>query len=111
VSPHRQSLVRLLAIVGAVNLAYLVIDNVPIQWFTLNQSGWIDEITGHRSYLVGEMCGPGTLYHCPDKDLPIPRAGAGFRIDPAVAALSPGFVALGQILTDGERFAGGVGRL
>jgi hypothetical protein len=36
---------------------------------------WAPDIVQHRSYLRNQLCGSGTTYACPGKDIPIPRRG------------------------------------
>jgi hypothetical protein len=79
-SSKRKNGVRLLAIVGVVNAAYIVGYNIPIQYFGLHASSWPEDITS-RSYFVNGFCDAGTTYACSGASIPIPRPGSA-RVGP-----------------------------
>jgi hypothetical protein len=74
-----RSVVRLLAIIGACNVAFLAA-NIPWMTLSMYQSPWPDDIT-QRSYLMDGVCGPHTDYACPGPQVPIPRPHSA-HLDP-----------------------------
>jgi hypothetical protein len=80
-TPRRKTFLRWLGFVGAINLAQILY-SVPfmlislLPWFS-----WSNDIATNRSYLRDQLCGTGTSYACPGKDIPIPRRG-GAHVDP-----------------------------
>lgn len=69
---RRRMTLRTLALVGALNVFYLVGYNIPIQWFSLHADPWPEDVT-NRSYFTSGICGPGTDYACSGPGVPIPR--------------------------------------
>ena len=63
---------RILALAGILNLAFLLIYNVPIMFIQgLHPSTWPEDIQ-KRSYFTNGLCGPGTDRACPGGSVPIP---------------------------------------
>jgi uncharacterized protein DUF5135 len=79
ISTRRKTALRLLAIVGAMNLCYLGYI-VAFNFMGLKGDAWPQDIQT-RSYLTGYLCGPGSDQLCPDPTLPVPRQG-GVHFDP-----------------------------
>jgi hypothetical protein len=55
---------RLLAIIGAVNVLSFVVYYVPVALLGSKADPWIDDIVRNRSYLTSQLCGHGTDYVC-----------------------------------------------
>ena len=72
---RRRPWLRWLALVAAVNAIFLVY-NVGWTWFALHQDPWPQDLI-ERSYLMDELCGPGTGMACPGPEVPIPTATPG----------------------------------
>jgi hypothetical protein len=80
VGARTKTLVRLLALVGAINLiaiGYALI----VPYLTVSTAGWSKDVQ-QRSYFMHGLCGTGTSYACPSDSLPIPRPGS-LHVDPA----------------------------
>lgn len=71
VSGRTQTGLRLLAILGLMNTIYL---GYMVAWnlVGLHADQWPVD-TQRRSYITDFMCGPGTDYACPGRELPLPR--------------------------------------
>jgi hypothetical protein len=73
--------IRVLALGAFLNVAFLaynlVFGLVPLQ----PGFKWTQDVV-NRSYLRGELCGPGTTFACPGGDLPLPRGDRGSHVDP-----------------------------
>ena len=68
----RKAGLRILALAGVLNVAFLVLYNVPISLFQgLHPSTWPADIQ-KRSYFTNGWCGPGTDRACPGGPIPIP---------------------------------------
>jgi hypothetical protein len=80
--------VRLLAMVGVVNLMMLVIYNLPMSIIHVGAGSWIDDVKS-RSYLSNELCGPRTAYACSGPDVPIPRRNSS-HLNPQGELVTPG---------------------
>jgi Spirocyclase AveC-like len=90
ISQHRATLLRLLAVIGAVNLTFFVFSNIPNQISALNSSQFPrDTVT--KSYFTNMMCGPGTPYACSGPRTPIARPRSA-HLTPA-GGLAPAGVA------------------
>lgn len=73
--PPQRTARRFLALAGFANLAILAY-NALFAFFTLLPGfTWATDIVENRSYLRDQVCGEGTTYACPGKDIPIPRRG------------------------------------
>lgn len=75
-----KTVIRFLALTGAVNVIYFCAYNVPAQYFSVNSDDFPKSITD-RSYFIGDICGPGTTYMCPGPKVPIPRRDSA-RVGP-----------------------------
>jgi hypothetical protein len=90
IRPKAKRAARLLAVVGAVNLTYLVSYGIPLQWFATHSSAWPQDVLD-RSYFT-TVCGPGTTYACGGPAIPIARPGSA-HLDPRGALVMPRGVA------------------
>jgi hypothetical protein len=79
-SGAKRTAIRFLALVAATNLIFLCFYNIPMQWFGMRTGSPVQEIVD-RSYLLNGICGPGTTYACPGKDIPMPRPESA-HVDP-----------------------------
>ena len=70
-SPRKQTRLRLLAIVGAVNAIYIGTFQLPSTALSFHAGPWAEDIV-KRSYFTNMICGPGTDYACPGPDVPVP---------------------------------------
>lgn len=77
----RKRTLRLLAVVGLVNVAMFVAYTVPNSLLSVSQPSWPKDLQS-RSYLTNGVCGDGTGRVCPGPTTPIVRDGG--------AALGPG---------------------
>ncbi len=70
VGEGKRAVLRLLALIGVVNVIILVTYNIPSQWLGTHADDFPDEIL-HGSYYTNMMCGPGSDYACPGPRVPI----------------------------------------
>jgi hypothetical protein len=61
-------LLRFLALVGFCNLSYFFIYMMPYNWMALQA----DTMPKYPSYMRVNICGQGTPYACPSREVPIP---------------------------------------
>lgn len=74
-SRRQQTVLRLLGVAGFFNLV-LAVYTLIFGAISLHPSfRWSNDIVTNRSYLRAELCGVGTSYACPGKDVPIPKQG------------------------------------
>jgi hypothetical protein len=73
--------VRLLGLIGALNLLFMITYNLPAQYFGVHQGAWPKSIVS-KSYLTDGLCGPGTSYACPGPLIPIAHPGSA-HVDPS----------------------------
>jgi hypothetical protein len=70
---RRPGLVRILAVTGCLNLAYVVLFALPYNVISLH----LDPVPpGYADHLVNGICGPGTGHACPSPHLPMELPGA-----------------------------------
>jgi hypothetical protein len=69
VSNRRKSVLRALAMIGAVNALFFVIYNVPNTWTATRSAEWPADLQ-KRSYLTNGICGEGTDQICPGPAVP-----------------------------------------
>lgn len=72
ISPKRKQGLRLLALIGIMNLLFFVTYMIPAIPLSLYNRAWPEDIV-KRSYFTNMLCGPGTDRHCPDPRVPIPH--------------------------------------
>ena len=87
-SASKRTALRFLALVAATNVIFLAFYQVPVQWFGVRTDSPVHDIVD-RSYLMDGICGPGTTYACPGKDVPIPTRGSA-HVDPQGKLVEPG---------------------
>ena len=63
-STRRKAFVRFLALAGILNVAMLVVFNIPLQFFTIHANYAPPDIT-NRSYLTTGFCSRSVPYLCP----------------------------------------------
>lgn len=80
--------IKVLAMIGAFNVAQFVTFNVPTYMFTNHADPWPDDVL-KRSYFTQEVCGPGTDYACPDKRVPLSRGPASAHLTPDGRFVTP----------------------
>ena len=71
-TPKQKTALRLLALVGAMNVIFFFCYTLPYQVFGLKASQTPDSICG-KSYFNTGLAGPGTSYACPGPDTPMGR--------------------------------------
>lgn len=73
--------VRFLALVGALNVVFLLGYSVLIQFWQLHPGRWPQSVQ-QRSYLMNGICGQGTSVACPSPSLPSPRGNRSIHVSP-----------------------------
>ena len=76
--------VSFLAVLGMAHAIFFVVFFVPFNWFTLKA----DSYPKMSSYLRYDICGQGTPYACPSREVPIPSK-TSLAIGPDDPRLSP----------------------
>ena len=69
---RQQTILRQLAIIGAVNAIFMLSYTVPINFFGMHSGTWIKDVR-NRSYLMDGLCGAKTDRACPGPDIAIAR--------------------------------------
>jgi hypothetical protein len=87
-STKKRTLMRYLAIVGALNVCMLVGWAGFVNVFNVHAGAWPKD-TQERSYLVNGICGEGTSYACPGDHVATPRDGKSVHISPNGKAVIP----------------------
>jgi hypothetical protein len=77
VSPKKRTLMRQLAIIGTINVMIFTLYNVPWAITTMVGRSWPADLV-NRSYLTNTLCGAGSDYACPSRDLPIPHGRSSY---------------------------------
>lgn len=85
ISKRSKKLVSFLSILGFAHVAMFVVFFFPFNWFTLKA----DSYPQTSSYLRYEVCGQGTEYACPSREVPIPSK-TSLSIGPDDPRLSAG---------------------
>jgi hypothetical protein len=62
--------------------------NIPVNYFGMHVESPAPDVV-NRSYLMDGICGPGTTYACPGKDVPIPTRESA-HVDPQGQLVEPG---------------------
>jgi hypothetical protein len=75
--PGKKLVVRCLAAIAALQIAFLITYNVPNFWVGLHSEAWNND-TLTRSYFVGGICGPGTDRACPGPTVPLSRGDSAY---------------------------------
>ena len=63
---------RLLAMIGAMQVIFFLTYNVPMTAFFGSKAAPWPKDAQERSYLTDGLCGPGTTYSCGGPDIPLP---------------------------------------
>jgi Spirocyclase AveC-like len=79
---------RFFALVGVMNLIFLLLNNVWVNAFQIHADAWPRSLQ-ERSYFTHGMCGQGTGYACAGATLPINRSGPTVHIGPAGNMIVP----------------------
>jgi hypothetical protein len=79
-----RTFVRFLALVGFCNISYFIVYFLPYNWMA-NQA---DTFPRYPSYMRYEICGQGTPYACPSREVPIPSRGTVAPVGPDDPRLS-----------------------
>ena len=67
-SKPKQKFLRFLALAGFVNTSYFITYFMPYNWMAMQA----DTFPAYPSYMRYEICGQGTPYACPSREVPIP---------------------------------------
>ena len=67
-SARGKTAMRFIALLGFCNLSYFLVYFMPYNWMALQA----DTFPRYPSYMRYEICGAGTPYACPSRDVPIP---------------------------------------
>lgn len=95
VSDRRKSLLRALAMIGAVQFLMLICYNIPNTWSATRSGEWPADLQ-QRSYLTNGICGEGTDQMCPGPAAPQFRNdnrdpnGGSAHLDPNGHLVVPG---------------------
>jgi Spirocyclase AveC-like len=79
--PRRQGLYRLLALIGATQLIFLLGFTVPVSEIGAHARAWPAAVQ-ERSYLNDHLCGAGTTRACPGPAVPLPYGNGSARLAP-----------------------------
>lgn len=85
VGQRTRTFVRWLALVGYCNLSYFVVYFMPYNWMAMQA----DTFPPYPSYMRYEICGRGTPYACPSREVPVPSRGTVAPVGPDDPRLSP----------------------
>jgi hypothetical protein len=77
----QRTLTRFLAVVGILNVSFLITYSLLTQAWNLHSGDWPRDAQ-ERSYLTNGLCGAGTSYSCGGSSVSIPRAGKSVHIGP-----------------------------
>jgi hypothetical protein len=69
VSDRRKSVLRAFAMIGAIQVVFLLSYNIPNSWSATHQTEWPADLQ-KRSYLTTGLCGEGTDQMCPGPAVP-----------------------------------------
>jgi Spirocyclase AveC-like len=97
ISPRRKTLLRFLAIVGAINLVYIVIFMIPAQWVGMHPTQVPADVQ-KRSYLTNLVCGDGTTYACQGPAIPNVHGNHALHISPNGQLVVPPGVKLPHVV-------------
>ena len=74
-SARKRNLLRVLALGGVLNVAFLLLWQLPMAHIAAVQDPWPEDIV-KRKHLTNSVCGPGTGYACPGPEIPLNRKGS-----------------------------------
>jgi hypothetical protein len=83
-SSGTKTVLRFFAVLGFCNLSYFVVYFMPYNWMALQA----DTFPGYPSYMRYEICGQGTPYACPSREVPVPSRSS-LAVAPDDQRLSP----------------------
>jgi hypothetical protein len=86
---RRQGWLRLLAVIGAVQLIFIVTFTVPVAFITAHARQWPADVQ-KRSYLTDAICGAGTNRACPGPAIPLSRGNSAYVTGSGTLAVPPG---------------------
>ena len=66
-----KELMRLLAVIGFVNMAIMFCWTIPMQWIGTHADPYPDDLPSYSQ--KNSFCGPGTGYECPGPKIAMPR--------------------------------------
>ena len=69
-TPGKKNLLRVLAVGAVMNLAFLFLWGIPVAHIATTQDAWPPDMV-KRTYLTNDICGPGTGYACPSREIPM----------------------------------------
>ena len=75
-SPRKKTMLQFFAVFGMLNIFFLGLYTIPIQFFTLNADQPSRDLLKRSYFMNGVSCGGETTYACPGGGLPIPRRGS-----------------------------------
>ena len=76
--------VRFFALVGFCNISYFIVYFLPFNWMAMQS----DTFPPYPSYMRYEICGKGTPYACPSREVPVPSRKTVAPIGPDDPRLS-----------------------
>lgn len=68
ISERAKSAMRFFALLGFCNISYFIVYFMPYNWMAMQA----DTFPAYKSYMRYEICGEGTPYACPSREVPIP---------------------------------------
>jgi Spirocyclase AveC-like len=75
---------RTLALIGFCNLSYFIVYFLPYAWVAMAA----DSFPHYPSYMLSGMCGQGTPYACPSREVPVPSRHTRAVVGPEDVRLS-----------------------
>lgn len=63
-----KTFIRFLALVGYCNMSFFIVYYLPFNWMAMQA----DTFPPYPSYMRYEICGKGTPYACPSREVPVP---------------------------------------
>jgi hypothetical protein len=83
-SAGSKTVLRFFALMGFCNLSYFIVYFMPYNWMAMQA----DTFPPYPSYMRVEICGAGTPYACPSREVPIPSRNS-LSVGPDDPRLSP----------------------
>jgi Spirocyclase AveC-like len=83
-SQRAKTVMRFFALMGFCNLSYFIVYFMPYNWMAMQA----DTFPTYPSYMRYEICGEGTPYACPSREVPVPSRNS-LAIAPDDPRLSP----------------------
>jgi hypothetical protein len=97
VGERSKTWIRFFALAGALNLIFLLLNNVWVNVFQIHIDAWPTTLQ-QRSYFTHGMCGQGTSYPCGASDIAIPRSGATIHVGPNGELVVPAGATLPRVV-------------